>query len=317
MTTDPQPATAAPEMPAPAAAPAVAKPAAAATTFTPDPVAAPATAVTAPVAGEASWPEDWRDKFSDGDAALRKQLDRVSSPVQFAKNYRELERMKNEAMKPKELAADATPEQVAEYRKSIGVPETHDKYEYKLPEGFNFGESDKPHVDMYLKAMHEKNAPPSVVEAGLKAYASIIEQQAVQYVAKDHADRRAFEDEMRQEWVNDYRPNINLVSNFINGAPPEIAEMMHHGRGPDGKALLNNPGFVRWINSLSRELNPAATVVHGQNGRDSLDTINEELAKFSDMRRTQGMTAWHKNDAARARERELLGAKEKLEKRKA
>lgn len=313
---DQQPVTTAPDAPtqAPVTAPTA-----------PSPPVAPAPATTAVTAQDevkpGAYPDKWRDDFADGDETFRKQLDRVNSPVQLAKNYRametELGRLKNEVGKPRTLAADATPEQVAEYRKAIGVPETHDKYQYKLPEGFNFGEADKPHVDAYLKEMHSKNAPPSAVEAGLHAYAKILEQQATEYVQKDNVHRREFEDSMRQEWGNEYRANVNIVSNFINSAPKEISEMIHNGRGPDGKALLNSPNFVRWINNLAREINPALPVVPGDSGRDSLDTINDELSKLSEIRKTQGIQAWHKNQPARERERQLLSAKEKLERRKA
>lgn len=277
------------------------------------PAAAPVTAVQDNAPAAPAWPDNWRDLMAAGDDAFRKQLDRVSSPLDIAKNYRELERKKSSAPAPAPtLPENATAEQVAEYRKAVGLPESPDKYEIKLPEGFQFGEKDKPYVDMYLKTMHDRNLPTEAVNAGLNAYAAILEKQATEYVQRDMSDKRAFEDQMRSEWGNEYRTNVNIVENFISSAPADIGEMIVHGRGPDGRALLNNPEFVKWINTMAREINPAATVV--PSGGDMVKTIDAELQALDDYRRANlNNGRWHNDDARRARHRELLEAKSKLE----
>src|SRR5262245_60684982 len=48
----------------------------------------------------------------------------------FAKSYLELDKLRNERTGIKPLAADSTPEDVAAYRKAMGIPEKPDGYEF-------------------------------------------------------------------------------------------------------------------------------------------------------------------------------------------
>ena len=260
------------------------------------------------------WPDNWRDLMAAGDDKFRKQLDRVASPLDVAKNYRSLELKKGESFT--KLAPNATAEEVTQWRKDNGIPETFDKYDTTLPDGMVFGEQDKPYIDKYLTEMHSKNASPEVVKAGLVAYHKIIEEQATQYVQRDLTDKSDFEDTMRGEWGNEYRANVNMVSNFLQSAPDNVRDSIINGRDGHGKALMNDPGFVRWINGIVREVNPAASLIP-TNARDTGASIDEELAKISEYRKanlTNGK--WHRNDEMRAKERQLLEAKEKIASRK-
>jgi hypothetical protein len=69
--------------------------------------------------------------------------------------------------------ADAKPEQIAEYRKRAGVPDTPAGYKLTLPtppEGSGM-EIDQAVLSDYLGRMHAQHARPEVVQAGLDAYA--------------------------------------------------------------------------------------------------------------------------------------------------
>jgi hypothetical protein len=303
---------------APVVAPAVAPAAEASVSPSPAGVApAPVTAVTPePVKADAppAWPENWRDLMANGDEKFRKQLDRVSSPLDVAKNYRSLELKKGEMFT--KLKPDATPEEVTQFRKDNGIPETFDKYDTNLPDGMVFGETDKPFLDKYLTEMHAKNASPEAVKAGLVAYHKIIEEQAVQYVQRDLTDKTSFEDAMRSEWGTEYRANINMIGNFLNAAPEQVKEAVLNGRDGQGRALMNQPDFVRWMNGLVREINPAAALVPS-NAKDASVSVDEELGKIAEYRKANLKNGqWHKNDTMRSRERQLLEAKEKMAARK-
>ncbi len=275
------------------------------TTVTPDPSAHP----VAP-----TWPDNWRDLMAGGDEKFRKQLERVSSPLDVAKNYRSLELRKGETFT--KLKPDATPEEVTQYRKDKGIPETFDKYDTNLPDGMVFGEADKPFLDKYLTEMHAKNASPEAVKAGLVAYHKIIEEQATQYVQRDLTDKSGFEDTMRAEWGAEYRSNINMISNFLGSAPETVKDMVLNGRDGKGKALMNQPDFVRWMNGLVREINPAAALVpsNAQNNEVSVQKRLDEIAEYRKANLNNGK--WHKNDSLREEERSLLDAKEKIASRK-
>jgi hypothetical protein len=51
----------------------------------------------------------------------------------------------------KRLPKDAKPEQVAEWRKNNGIPESPEKYDFNLPDGLVMGEADLNVARKFLK----------------------------------------------------------------------------------------------------------------------------------------------------------------------
>ncbi len=75
--------------------------------------------------------------------------------------------------------ADAKPEQLAEFRKRAGVPDSPDKYQITLPtppEGSGM-EIDKPMLSTFLAKMHAAHARPEVVQAAIDIYAEHMAQR--------------------------------------------------------------------------------------------------------------------------------------------
>jgi hypothetical protein len=73
--------------------------------------------------------------------------------------------------------ADAKPEQVAEFRKNAGVPETPDKYGITLPAPLAGKEWDAGAVSKFLGAMHKAHARPEAVQAGLDFFVEYMAQE--------------------------------------------------------------------------------------------------------------------------------------------
>ena len=256
---------------------------------------------------------DWRDSLTGGDAKRREAIDNYgSSEAVVDALMAAKQKIRSGDMLPK-LGDNPTDDELAAYRKDHNIPESFDKYEYKLPEGFTFGEEDKPYLDKMLKGMHEKNATPDMINTMLNLHAVNIEEQAVQYQARDASQKETTEDTLRAEYGNDYRANINMVQNFLSTAPEGVQSMLLNGRGPDGTAFMNSPEMVRWMNGVTREINPAASVVK-MTGRDTVAQVDSELDKLhADM--SSDINAWHKAPEKKARYQELLTAKGKLDAR--
>lgn len=256
------------------------------------------------------WPADWREKMAGGDEKMLSRLQRFTSPDAVGKSYRELETKFSSAKIRTELPANPTPEQIQAYRQENGIPEEPTKY-YDGIKNVVVGEEDRPVVNKFLEKMHAANAPVPVVEAALSAYYAIQEEQQAADVDAQKLYRSEQEEILRQAWGNaDFRSNLNAIRNTMASMPEGLKEGIESWVDHNGNLLMNNADFLQWIGSVSRELNPAGVVVPGGNG-DQMQNIDQELAKFSEMRRAN-IDSWSRNEAAQKRERELLSAKEKL-----
>jgi hypothetical protein len=82
-------------------------------------------------------------------------------------------------------------------------------------------------------------------------------------------------------------------------------------RGPDGVPTLNNPDVMRWLVSMARELNPAATVVPGSGNATA--SVADEIANIEKTMR-ENRRAYMADEKMQARYRQLLDARERLAK---
>jgi len=254
---------------------------------------------------------DWRARMSGGDEKKLSRLDRYASEQAVADALFAAQQKISSGDMQAKLPENPSDEELAAYRQEHGIPESFSEYEYNLPEGFSFGDHEKPFLDHVLQEMHAKNASPDLINTMLNAYANNVQQQADQIFEQDERDRTATEDALMAEWGPEYRKQHNIVKNYIDSAPDEVREFLLEARGPEGKAILNNPDVVRWLNSQALEINPAASVV-SMTGRDTLSGVKSEIEQLK-TEMNSDINAWHKSPEKKARYLELLEAEQKIE----
>ena len=310
--TDPTPAT---PIEAPVAPVAAADPAPA-----PSPAPVPASepaAPAAPAAGDpppadvGDWPADWRTKYSQ-DPAVLKRLERYASPkAAIDALFAAQTRISKGDLLPT-LKENATPEDVAEYRAAHGIPLEATGYEINLPNGLVIGDADKPVVDEFLARAHAQNMHPSQVNDALGWYFDKQEQARVAQEARDTEHRMATEDELRAEFGPDYRLNVKLAHEILASAPGDLSDKLLGGRLADGKLIGNDPDVVRWLTKLSRELNPVATVVPGS-GTNAVQAVESEMASMKKLMGDRNSEYWKGPLAAKhqARYKQLVEAVQK------
>lgn len=274
-----------------------------------DPNLAPAAELKAPEAQQ-----DWRDLAAGGDAKERARLERFASPQDFYKSYRALEQRLSSGELKKALPENATPEQITEWRKDNGIPESPEGYDTTLPDGLVIGENDKPLVNEFLKAMHGANASPTAVKAALSAYYNIVADQQADWVNKSDAVKAETEETLRAEWGPDYRKNLNLALSTLDMLGAEAKQAILNAQGADAM-LMNNPHVLRGLATLAREINPAGTLLPSGNG-DPMQGVETELAAIA-QKRKEDRAGYFKDTAMQARERELIEARDKLRSRSA
>ena len=263
------------------------------------------------------WAADWREKMASGDEKELKRLQRFRSPVDVYKSARELEKKLSSGDIKAKLAADATEEQIAAWRKDNGIPDTPDGYLEKLPAGLVIGDDDKPMLESFLADVHGENAPPSVVAKALDWYYRQQEDQIAAQADADRGFKQAAEDALRAEWGGEYRGNLNSIMSFLDAAPPTddgspLKGLLMGARLSDGTLLGNNPAALKWLASLAQEANPAG-FVQPNAGASQLNAVEDEINGIRKVMRESRHT-YDKDEKMQERFRVLLTAQEKLRK---
>lgn len=263
---------------------------------------------------EPLWPDDWRKRAAGEDAKLLQRLEKFASPKAVIDSYLQLEKkMAAGEHKKNTLPADATDAEKAEWRKNNNIPEKPDGYDLKLDNGYVIGEDDKPLVDKFLQNMHGTNASNDVVKAALNTYYEI---QNDNEAVRKQMDDEYFEEsksELMAEYGADYKRNINATQNFVKNYFGEDYETFNQARGGDGQPLMANPNIIRKLHALAMEIDPLATVSSSA-GRSGAQGVSDRIGEIEKYMKTN-YNAYHKDEKIQAEYRELLGVREKLNKK--
>jgi len=291
---------------------------------------APAAPAPAPVAGDpapaapaagdpppadpapVTWPDNWRELKANGDEKMLKRLQRYSSPSAAIDALFEAQTRISKGDLLPSLKENATPEEISDYRVAHGIPAEPAGYEINLPNGLVIGEADRPMVDEFLTKAHASNMHPAQVNEALGWYFDRAEQARIAQEARDTESRMATEDELRAEFGPDYRVNVKIANELLDSAPGGLKNKLLAGRMADGTLIGNNPDVIRWLTSLSRDLNPIGTVVPGS-GTNAVQAVETEMAGLKVLMGDRNSEYWKGPLAAKnqARYKQLVEAVQK------
>lgn len=255
----------------------------------------------------------WRADIAGADDKAIKALERFATPQDLAKSYFEAQAKIRSGDLAKPLAKDATPEQVAEWRKGNNIPEKPEGYFEKLPNGLVIGEDDKPMFDAVATKLHARNVPPEVVHDLAEWYYGMQDQQIQTQQAADAQAKPALEDALREAWGGDFKANANVYASYIAAAPKEVQDTLKSARDAEGNFILYKPEVVSWLVSQAREINPAAHITPSGN-EGTVQSIQGEIDTIEKFMRTD-RTSYNRDEAKQARLRQLYEARIKLQKR--
>lgn len=266
------------------------------------------------------WPDDWKDKAAGGDEKLRKLLDRITDPGALAKKVAEQEKkIRSYKPAPEHPGKDATKEEIAEYRKSLGIPETHEAYVegIKLDGNKLLGEDDRPMADYFAKVAHSLNIPPAQYNAMVGAMLEYSEDIAADRVARDDDNRKATRDALRDEWGANYKRNINTINLLFQDAPDEFEEILA-GRTKSGTLIGDDPRVIKFLVGLAHKVHDEATITP-TGGVSSIKDIDTRLGELNKLVAKDNSEYWRgpTSQALQKEYADLLTAKEALGKRRA
>ena len=165
--------------------------------------------------------ENWRDSLPD-DLKNDGSLQAIKTFPNLVKGYVHAQHMVG-ADKTIVPGKDATPEEVAAYRKAIGVPETAEGYEFaapeNLPEGMTFDEGlAKEFSKTALELGLTKDQAQSLM--GFQAAYETRRFEAMQQAATAQCEET--EKKLRSEWGNKYDTRINEIKAACKMFCPEL-----------------------------------------------------------------------------------------------
>ena len=276
-----------------------------------DPPADPSDPPSDPVA--AKWPEDWREQMSGGDEKALKQLGRYATPNDVYNKARALEqRMSSGELKAvAPFPAEGTDKEKSAWREENNVP-LEAKYELKMPEGFVIGEADQPAIDSFMEFAHANNMATPDVNAAINWYFQNQETAAEARNDLDTEFQTKNTDELRAEWGDDYRGNVNRINGLLDTAPQDVKEAIMGARLPDGNPLGSDAGVLKYFAQLAHEVNPVTTLVPGS-GANAMNAIADEISKIEGLMANR-QSEYYKGptaDKMQSRYRDLIEARDK------
>ena len=267
--------------------------------------------------GESEQSQDWRDRWAGDDEKFRKHLDIFSTEADAAKSYMELRKLNSKKREIPTLGEDATEEQVAQYRKDMGVPDSHEGYEITA----EFSDADKPLVDMYLQEMNLDHATPAEANKALNAYSRIQQriQEQVQQSTREALQQQ--EKELRVKFGGDYENNLNLNRNFlIKDMGSDAAALLFGGElsdgrkvgggmDADGNPLKFHPELHSLFNRIARDEGFGDTTPYGN--EQAANRIEQDIAKIENVMRNDENRYW-KDEKMQAEYADLLKKRKRM-----
>lgn len=257
-----------------------------------------------PVSAPVTWPENWRDEMAGGDEKERKRLDRFASPADVYKSNREMEKKLSSGKFRADLPEKPTEEQLAAYRKEMGIPEDG-KYDVEIGGGFVWSDEDKPALDFFAQRAHELNIPQGEFKKSLQIYADLQNKAVAETVERDKAVWKETEDALRAEWGHEFRANMTMLERMF---PPEIVEDVFTARGGvSGVKLGGSKEFLNFLVGFMKKYAPEETIIPGGDpgaADNELEALEKEMKSDWDafMRDSAKYERWTKlKDARTAR----------------
>lgn len=235
--------------------------------------------------------ETWRQELSGGDDKILTELTRIKSPADIGK---ELLRQKQELSKRREpltLAKDATPEQVTEYRKAIGVPAegTIEAYGIKAPDGYKLSEVEKGALGDLAKLGVDKNVPAPIMKEVTDHFFRVQEANRQALNTLDANRQKEWQGELEQKLGKDFKPMVAAGEAFLNqrfADNPEAKAELLNARLPGGGKLGDSPFFIELVidNALKHGFNDRIEANELESSGRSLAEQQQEIEKlqFSD-----------------------------------
>lgn len=260
---------------------------------------------------DGTFSEGWQGKLTDGvkDHASLKAFTNLND---MARSYVELKGMMGKKLEaPRD---DATPEQIAQWRKTVGAPEKLEGYygdaKTLRPDVVPEGMWDANNEKAFLELAHKHHLPPAAVKDILGFYGNSIKSGLEAATAKEAEVLAGETTKLQTEWGKDFDANLNLAKRVA----------LTVGLEPDN-AIFTNADTVKAFAKMGKFFSEDK-LVKGDGGGFS-SGVEDRIRDIQDLKSTsqiardyRGENGPDKQEAARKELHSLLDAREALKKQR-
>lgn len=237
-----------------------------------------------------SWGEKWREDLADGDEATLKLLTRLGSPkAMITKLLAQEQTIRRGAHRAApELPENATDEQVAEYRKALGVPESPDGYGIEFAKEIPVGDHEKALAKSYAEFAHQENIPASQAKKSFDWYQQQYAKDILE--ATDNRKRALAQNdaELAMHYGGEYSRNAGLLQEWFE-RNPALARAV--------KAQAQDKGVL--MEAIEKAIEEAPPEAFIEGGGVSGKSIEERLDELSTKNVRKTITPAEKKEYAR------------------
>ncbi len=240
---------------------------------------------------ELAW-KDIQKALSGGDDDISRMVARYRSPAAFAKAFAAQRQKIAESSKVPELAENATEEQVAEYRKAMGLPDKFDDYAVGFSEDFKGEDGDDALVKEFAQSMYDNHVPPKYAQAAIDYYQNLMMKGEQNINENAAAVKRETYDALKAEWGKEFDANRNAIDVYLTETMGQDGRAVMNGlRLSDGSSLLDNAHLLRLLAQPARDYVGGEALVSGsmsQTAEDVAKSLNDLMAlRLSDPQKYQ------------------------------
>jgi len=224
---------------------------------------------------------DWRSGITDEDG------------VKFAESSTDINHLVRRAMDLRKQVSgaiikpskEATDDQIAAYRKAMGIPESTDGYEF--PDVDEMTDALEASRQAWAGRFHSLGIPRETASALIQAVNEDAASQAASEVEADKAFASRQKDALRAEWKDDFDKNTTIA----NRAFADIAtrsgltlEDLTSIETKDGRFLFDRAEMVKLFATIGREmqegsLGPVLSESERETGEDQIRDLREQISQ--------------------------------------
>jgi len=182
---------------------------------------------TAPVGllnPDGTFAEGWLDRLPEGLKESRASLEKFQNFGDLAKSYVSLQTVMGQKASAVTIPNEkSTPEEIAAYRKALGVPDAPEGYTLKpeqLPEGLSW---DDELAKGFAEIAHKHNIPPAAMKELTERFIASEAAKLEEYSKTAYAELETGRAELKKEFGGNFEKNIALATRVANtvGLDPE------------------------------------------------------------------------------------------------
>lgn len=223
---------------------------------------------------------DWREDLPDD---LKETAKRFTSKADAIRAIQDLRKRESQVRVP---GKNATPEEVAAYRKAVGIPEKPEEYEFPKLKDEELTDEVKESRAAWSKRFHDLGVPKTTAKALIDSLAEESAKLQEAQVKADKSFAEAQENALRSEWKGDeYDRNKALA----NRAFAEVAnragltlDALTKIETKDGRFLMDRAEVVRMFAAIGREMaegsiGPTLTEGEKETLDDQIRAVREQV----------------------------------------